>query len=217
MKKRILCFGDSNTWGAVPNQGERFPSDIRWTGLLQSKLGEGFEIIEEGLCGRTVATKVLNLASKGEGLEYFYHGASYFYPCVLSHDPLDLVVVMLGTNDLKDKFQNSIEKIARDLEKYFIELFVTEASHFLKKPELLIISPIAMNEESDYVQSGWSNGNSKLSELESAYRSIAERRGVHFFSAFDERYLGEDGLHFGAEGHALFAEELSVKIRTIFS
>ena len=51
--KRILCFGDSNTWGYVPATGKRYPVGVRWTSLLQEKLGDGYEIIEEGLNSRT--------------------------------------------------------------------------------------------------------------------------------------------------------------------
>ena len=48
MKKRIMCFGDSNTWGANPSDGSRYPEDVRWTGVLQQTLGEGYQVIEEG-------------------------------------------------------------------------------------------------------------------------------------------------------------------------
>ncbi len=216
-KIRILCFGDSNTWGAIPGEDGRFPPSIRWTGLLQTKLGDRFSILEEGLCGRTVATKSASLDDDGEGLEYFYHGANYFYPCILSHDPLDLIVVMLGTNDLKDKFENSVEEISRDLERYYIELIEKKTNFLTNKPLFLIVSPVAMNEESDYVRAMFSNGNKKLAEIEKIYQSIADKHGAHFISAFDEKYLGDDGLHFGVNGHALFAEALTKKIQTILS
>ncbi len=96
MKKRIVCFGDSNTWGYDAVTRERFAEEIRWTGLLQKELGEGYQIVEEGLCGRTsVFEDPLN-----EGMS----GLAYLYPCLMSHAPVDLLILMLGTNDCKQRF-----------------------------------------------------------------------------------------------------------------
>lgn len=93
--KTILCYGDSNTWGAFRAQPRAMP-DQRWTGVLQRALGANFVVIEEGLNGRTT---VLDDPTKP-----FKNGKDYLIPCVDSHAPFDLVVLMLGTNDLKHRF-----------------------------------------------------------------------------------------------------------------
>lgn len=91
---RILCYGDSNTWGQNPHTWERYASNERWTGRLQDLLGENFEIIEEGLCGRST---VLERENRPGG-----NGKPYLLPCVMSHNPIDIVILNLGTNDFKN-------------------------------------------------------------------------------------------------------------------
>jgi lysophospholipase L1-like esterase len=98
--KTILCYGDSNTWGAVPLQSleliERFGRSERWTGVLQRELGQAYEVIAEGCNGRTTVWE--------DPIEGYKNGKEYLIPCLDSHQPLDLVIIMLGTNDLKARF-----------------------------------------------------------------------------------------------------------------
>jgi lysophospholipase L1-like esterase len=91
--KTIVCFGDSNTWGYVPgSNGERFPREVRWPVRLAAELGDGYEVVAEGLSGRTAT--IDRPDSEGR------NGLPYLLPCLLSHAPVDLVVVFLGTNDV---------------------------------------------------------------------------------------------------------------------
>jgi lysophospholipase L1-like esterase len=91
--KTLVCFGDSNTWGYVPgSNGERFPRDVRWPNRLQAALGDEWEVIAEGLSGRTATVE----RPDSEGR----NGLPYLLPCLLSHAPVDLVVIFLGTNDV---------------------------------------------------------------------------------------------------------------------
>src|SRR5215510_7647193 len=91
--KRILCYGDSNTWGYNPVTQDRFDTHERWTGSLQQALGSNCVVIEEGLNGRTTVWD--------DPIEGYKNGAAYLIPCLTTHRPLDLVIIMLGTNDLK--------------------------------------------------------------------------------------------------------------------
>ena len=90
-QKNILCFGDSNTHGYNSKTGGRFTVEERWTKLLQRKLGDDYYVIEEGLSGRTTSFD----DPVFEGLS----GLNAIYPCMMTHEPLDLVIIMLGTND----------------------------------------------------------------------------------------------------------------------
>ena len=93
MPRTLVCFGDSNTWGYVPgSNGERFPRDVRWPTQLQRLLGDGWEVIAEGLNGRTATIE----RPDSEGR----NGLPYLLPCLHSHAPVDLVVIFLGTNDV---------------------------------------------------------------------------------------------------------------------
>ena len=107
MKKRILCYGDSNTWGYNGETATRFPEDIRWTGQLQTLLGEEWTIIEEGMCSRTTVFDDPII----EGV----NGLTYLHPCLSSQSPIDYLIIMLGTNDCKQRFALTPKNIAEGL------------------------------------------------------------------------------------------------------
>jgi lysophospholipase L1-like esterase len=106
--KTILCYGDSNTWGCIPLSGahppRRYGPAQRWPGVLRRELGDGFWIVEEGLNARTTVWD--------DPLEPFRSGKELLVPCLLTHQPIDLVIVMLGTNDLKGRFGVGARDIA---------------------------------------------------------------------------------------------------------
>ena len=135
MRKRILCFGDSNTWGAVPEEGTRYPDKVRWTGLLQEKLGDGYQIIEEGYCGRTTVFD--------DEIEGRLSGIKYFGPCCDSQSPLDLIILMLGTNDLKMRFGVDARTIAFGFQRYLDVLATTPMEG--NKPKILLVAPIKID------------------------------------------------------------------------
>jgi lysophospholipase L1-like esterase len=105
--RTIVCFGDSNTWGQKPDRSGRYASNERWTGRLQELLGDDYTVVEEGLSGRTVNLDYANKPGR--------NGRTYFAPCLQSHSPLDAVIIMLGTNDVKIEFDVSAESIAKAL------------------------------------------------------------------------------------------------------
>ncbi|MGA2043502.1 MAG: GDSL-type esterase/lipase family protein, partial [Roseiarcus sp.] len=105
----ILAYGDSNTWGYDPAGGGRFGPDVRWTGIMQAELGASFKVIEEGLNGRTTVFD--------DPIEPDRNGLTYLSPCLLSHAPLDLLVISLGCNDLKRRFWLSPGDIALGAER----------------------------------------------------------------------------------------------------
>ena len=92
-KCRILCYGDSNTWGYIPGSDhKRYSKQERWTGILSEMLGDSYEVIEEGLNSRTLISNDTRSGKEGR------NGFDYLLPCLDSHDPIDLVIIMLGTN-----------------------------------------------------------------------------------------------------------------------
>ena len=103
-KYRILCFGDSLTWGFDPAEKIRMSDENRYTAVLQKLLGDEYLVIEEGQNGRTIATD-----DPAEGEK---NGLKYILPCMETHNPIDLITIMLGTNDLKKKFGYSSMDIA---------------------------------------------------------------------------------------------------------
>lgn len=207
---RVLCYGDSNTWGDTPDGSFfRYPANIRWTGLLQKKLGDGFEIIEEGLCGRTTALD----DPKEEGR----NGKTYLAPSVNSHNPLDLIVLMLGTNDLKERFNLSAEQIAKNIEELITIIKKCGIDKNNKPSKVLLVSPVYVNENSKLPVMGMVGAEEKSKQLADFYRKVADRQNCDFIDM--AQYVQPspiDGCHLGKEAHAKIAEILSRKIKMIF-
>lgn len=132
MKKHIVCFGDSNTHGYCAETGGRFSEKERWTCLLQELLGTEYLVLEEGLSGRTCCFP----DPLYEGL----NGLDSIYPCLMSHEPVDLLVIMLGTNDTKERFGASSACIALGL-KRLIEKARSISDCWRNGPNILIVTP----------------------------------------------------------------------------
>ena len=130
-QKNILCFGDSNTHGYNSKTGGRFTVEERWTKLLQRKLGDDYYVIEEGLSGRTTSFD----DPVFEGLS----GLNAIYPCMMTHEPLDLVIIMLGTNDTKDRFNANGFIIGKGLERLTQKAIDTHAA-WRNKPNILLVA-----------------------------------------------------------------------------
>ena len=176
MGKRILCFGDSNTWGAIPLSEGRYPADVRWTGVLQRALGEGWTVVEEGHGGRTSVWD--------DPVEGKPSGLSYLMPCLDSQAPLDLVVLMLGTNDTKERFGCGAEMIAMGMRR-LIAAVGHMNNELLPPPPVLLISPIHMSEAYRDALLGWfGNGCvEKTKAFAKAYQSVAAQCGCFFMDA----------------------------------
>lgn len=209
-KKRILCFGDSYTWGYVPGTNhERFSENVRFPKVLQKLLGENFEIIEEGLNSRTLINEDTRPGKEGR------NGSQYLIPCLDSHDPLDFVILMLGTNELKHKFQNSPEDIGNLLDKNFVKIILNRKSQFQNTyPQVLIISLPIINEKTKYASERYIGGTEKSKKLEKIYSEIAKTKNCHFTSA-SKLLIGIDGVHLTKEGHIELANILYEKIKSI--
>ena len=211
MKKHILCFGDSNTYGycADPRDcadgGIRFNEDERWPCVLQKLLGEEYLVIEEGLPGRTtVFTDPLH-----EGMD----GLSVAYPILMSHANLDLLIIMLGTNDTKDRFCASSACIGLGMERLVRKCMSVECWGE-KKPNILIIAPPHIGEELNDPCMGVHCAE-KSRELAKYYKEKADLLGVHFMDAADCDFNRIDFMHFSRKGHGQLAEKLSELIPNI--
>lgn len=209
-KIRIMCFGDSYTWGYIPGSNhERFSENIRFPKVLQKLLGAKYEIIEEGLNSRTLISEDQRPGKEGR------NGSTYIIPCLDSHDPLDLVVLMLGVNELKHVYKNTPEKIASLFDKYFVKIIINRKSQFQNKcPKLLIISLPFINEKAKYCQERYIGGEKKCKKLNEIYENIAKSNKCYFINA-SKLKVGIDGVHPTKESHLKLAEMLSAKIKSI--
>ena len=212
--KRILCYGDSNTWGfhAFPaKEGrapERFDENTRWTGRLQKALGEDYHVYEAGLNGRTTVFEDYSLGGRSgiDSLPVVFEMA----------DPLDLVVVMLGTNDVRDQFISSTMFLVRCMERFLVRLKQLIAASFNPACQILVIAPPKANPDVEDPFAYTKEWADRIAELPAGYEEVCARMGVHFANGYDWAEPGlADGLHLGAEGHASFAAEIEKVIRSI--
>jgi lysophospholipase L1-like esterase len=193
----VLCFGDSNTFGQ-PDEGRgRLPSDARWTGKLQQILGTDYAIIEEGLGGRTTDLDDPDRDDR--------NGRKYFQPCLRSHSPLDMVVVMLGNNDLKTKFGRGIEEVGAALEGYIDNIEATAWTRSGGVPTVLLVSPIHLDDSQPAFREESSEYDAesvrKSRDLGAAIHRVAERRGALFVDAASVARPGLDGVHLSYDSH----------------
>lgn len=204
---RILCYGDANTWGYIPaTDHKRFSEDERWTGILQRMLGEKYEIIEEGLNSRTLVS--IDKRNGREGRS----GAEYLLPCLDSHDPLDLVIIMLGTNELKTEYYRNPKEVGQIFEEVFVNTILNRKPAYRKvPPKLLIIAPPNITKESEkYI-----GGIEKSEKLAEIYENIALRNNC-IFQDNSDLVVGEDGVHLSRDGHRILASKLTMKIKDLF-
>lgn len=218
MKKHIVCFGDSNTHGycADPNdcadkQFGRFNEEERWTCLLQKRLGNEYFIIEEGLSGRTTVFP--------DPVEEGLCGIDYLWSCLKSHKPISLLIVMLGTNDTKERFHANAHTIARGMER-LIESVQHRDCWESGENKILVICPPPIGEG---MVNSWvapemgADALQKSRELSAYYRTVCEQLGVHFLDAGEVgvTFNEVDFMHLTKASHEKLAEILSELIPTL--
>ena len=211
MIKTILCYGDSNTYGYVPETGMRYQRDIRYPGRLQSLLGEEYAVIEEGCNGRTTI--------HDDPIDGWKNGLDYLKPCLNSHKPIDIVILMLGSNDLKITFHLTAQQIAEGagILVDVIKEFTAEKQGFI--PKIILVSPPEIGtgiRTSPFYGAFNEKAIDESRRFPEFYKKIAEDKGCIFLNAAQYIYPSEtDSLHLTPEGHRILAEELCEVIRSI--
>ena len=204
-KIRILCFGDSLTWGYHPVRQNRYGEEERWTGILQTLLGDAYKVIEEGQNSRTIAT---DDPTEGEK-----NGLAYILPCLESQRPLDVMILMLGTNDMKRKYCYSAEDIAGEMERFLEKVWAYNHFHLEDSMKILLLPPPIVGEYAQgttMVDAFDFRRTIPLSrELNELYRQLAETYGcVYVDTPSIVKVSREDGVHFDEEGNRRLAEAL---------
>ena len=211
MKKHIVCFGDSNTHGYCADPadcadgGGRFNESERWPCLLQARLGADFLVLEEGLSGRTTVF--------ADPLHGYLAGVDHIVPCLMSHEPVDLLIIMLGTNDTKDRFCVTAEAIAVGLQR-LVKLAQSTECWGGRAPNILVIAPPPIGDELRDPCMG--TGCAERSRgLAAAFAAAAEALGVHFMDAAGCDFNTVDYMHLSRAGHAQLAERLAALVPTL--
>ena len=198
--KKILCYGDSNTWGYISGtDGERYDETIRYPKVLQRLLGGSIEVIEEGLPSRTCGVDDPHQAVGNR------NGAAFFGQAVYTHSPLDYVLIMLGTNDMKVEFDRTAKDCAIDLEnKYILPLKNYLDGKIKNIPKIIIVAPPKIENGS---WGKYENADKKSLQFDEEYEKIAKRYNCIFVSN-DGLEPGIDKIHLTAKSHKLLAEKL---------
>ena len=170
----ILCFGDSNTWGYNPTNKERYTRDERWPGVLRNELGDDVWIIEEGLNGRTTVFD--------DPIEAYRNGLKYLIPCLDSHQPLDLVILMLGTNDLKKRFSTSAYDVGKGIRILIDVILASGSGPGGNAPKILLVSPTPFEKLTEKAEL-FEGAEEKSLRLARHYAQIAEEYGLAFLDA----------------------------------
>lgn len=210
MQKRILCYGDSNTWGAVPGDGTRYLDEERWTGVLQVQLGDGFKVIEEGYNGRTTV--------HDDPVEGRLSGVTYFAPCIDTQSPLDLVIIMLGTNDLKERFGVNARTIAYGLRRYLDA--IKTSPMYGGQPKVLVVSPILIDpsykNHTLFHDMFGEEAVERSEKFAEAFADFAREAGVYYLDAAKYgKASPKDGIHMDVESHEKLGKALAEKVKEI--
>jgi lysophospholipase L1-like esterase len=211
--KSILCYGDSNTWGCIPLEGQepagRFPPDTRWPGVLRRELGEGHWIVEEGLSGRTTVWD--------DPLEPHRNGRKLLLPTLLTHQPLDLVIIMLGTNDLKHRMNASAAEIAAGAGMLVDIVAASGCGPNGGAPQTLVVCPAPIAEV-DQFDDQFEGGTEKSRRLAGHFAAIAEARSCAFLDAgaFIES-SDIDGIHLDEPQHAALGAAIAKQVRPLLA
>ena len=211
MKKHIVCLGDSNTHGYCADPmdcadgGDRFNENERWPRVLEKLLGEDYLVLEEGLSGRTTVFP--------DPLHEGMPALDVAYPILMSHEPVDLLIIMLGTNDTKDRLGMNAACIALGMER-LVRKCMSVDCWGPNKPNVLIVAPPHIGEELNDPCMG-TGCAAKSRELAHYYKIKADLLGCHFMDAHGCEFNRIDFMHLTRKGHAQLAETMAELIPTI--
>ncbi len=211
--KTILCFGDSNTWGYDPDASLgspfpiRHPHDVRWTGVLARDIGAGWRVIEEGQNGRTTVFDDPYVPCR--------RGRDYLPAALESHKPLDAVILMLGTNDLKAVFSAPANQIAEGAGVLAKMILTSDAGPEARAPKLLLVAPAAAGPFALVPDLGekFAGAEAKAKRFPMLYRRLADTLGCAFLNAQDHVHPSRaDGLHFDGASHLALGRAIAAAV-----
>ncbi len=206
--KTILCYGDSNTWGYNPTTKARYGRDERWPSVLRNELGEEYLVIEEGLNGRTTVWD--------DPIEGYKSGKEYLIPCLETHKPIDLVIIMLGTNDLKKRFSLSAFDIAEGAGVLVKIVQKSEAGPGDNAPKVLLLAPPPVAKLTEFADM-FEGSEEKSKKFSQQYRRVAEELGCELLDTAEVIVSSDiDGIHFEVEEHLKLGKAVAVSVREIF-
>ena len=206
--KNILCYGDSNVRGVIPekvrsNLVKVYDKNKRWTGILQKLLGNNYNIIEEGMGGRSTQFDEIN-----PGRSY-RNGLKDFPLFLEAHFPIDLVIFLIGANDCKIQYNASVEKITDGMRQLIQCVKNSDKAHNEKSPFVLLLSPIPFNNSATLFPELDESSIDKSILLTESYKKLSKEMQCHFLNPSEYVKASQnDGLHLDEAEHATLANEI---------
>lgn len=214
MNKRILVFGDSNTWGWKPDNQpfqplRRWADDERFTGVMQKALGEAYTIVTEGLNARTTVWE--------DPIEGDRCGMRHLAPLMDTHAPLDMVIIFLGSNDLKARFSVTARDIGQSVGR-LAEFAKHKEEAYADKPQVLVIAPPVLGpaiSESMHAEA-FAGGEEKSKDMSRYIKLWAEAAEAEFVDAGAFIRSSEiDGLHLDKKSHEILGTQIAARVDII--
>ncbi len=206
--RRILCYGDSNTFGTGPMQSLAddpiHPKHLRWGGVMSAELGGTWDVVVEGLPGRTT---VHDDPVEGE----YRNGMRTLEAIIHSHRPIDLLIICLGTNDTKQRFNLGPQDIALGVAR-----LLQEARKTGVVAKMLAICPPPVKERGDLAEIFRGAEARCVGLAEQMERFAAENNSAFLDAGTIIRVDGRDGVHWNADSHDAFGRAVAAKVRTLF-
>jgi lysophospholipase L1-like esterase len=205
---RILCYGDSNTWGYPPGGGRRMGASTRWAGVLQRCLGPRAIVFEEGLSGRT--TEVDDPQIPG------CNGRASLMPIVRYYAPLDVIILALGTNDLKRHFNRPASVIAEGVGRLCGDILNAKGIRGNFFPEILLIAPPPIRHVAPGRLLDFSGAVETSMQLPGLYHRIARRMGVRYMEAGAIISASRsDPVHWDSEAHLALGQAVADRVAVL--
>ena len=211
--RSILCFGDSNTHGTKAMRSNvdrrRFVKELRWPDVMAAALGPEFSVIAEGHPGRT--------AVFDDPVEGAHKNGLRALPMLLeSHRPLDLVIIMLGTNDLKVRFGVPAADIALAIDRLVVEVLKSDAGPKSMAPRVLVAAPVPIL-ETGFLGEMFAGGAAKSRALAGHLKAVADRRRAGFVDLGAVAEVDPvDGIHLTAKAMAAIGVAMTSAVQGMF-
>lgn len=204
----ILCYGDSLTWCFDPENWQRYEYKFRWTTILEKSLGENFRVIPEGLNGRTTCFDHPFIPDRS--------GKVQFGLTLETHAPVDLVIVMLGINDMIKYLNVSAEDSAKGLFPYYRTIFESTWGPDEKASKLLIVAPPALGNITPFMKMWYDGKEEESKRLAHYYKILCEEFEIPFMDSNEfVKADGSDGVHMSKESNKIFGEKLAEVVKKI--
>lgn len=196
----------THTWSAVPGSDERYSLSDRWPGVLAQELGADYRVIEEGLNWRTTVWD--------DPIEGYKNGKEYLIPCLESHRPIDLIAILLETNDLKKRFSVSAYDVAQSAGVLVDIVQKSAAGPNGRAPEVLLIAPPVVAKLTEYAEMFGDDAQARSKQFAKYYRQIADPYRCRFLDAAQViASIDLDGIHFDADQHRKLGKAVAARVK----